>query len=236
MTETMTETMTTTQMRAEDLKEGDHVLIKNPSASKLRKGRKVDIIPACLKTDYADAEIDAKTGGRVFLLYNLVTKRYCRAKQLLKAINRETAELVATRIEAGDADPYRARDDDAPAMNTSTKQHRAGISLGSKPVKAKKPRKAADPKKKPQNRTKDSAPKMSQLAAAAIVLGKAKEPMGCQAIVAEMTKRGLWVSPGGKTPAATLSAAINTEIKRKGEASRFAKTAPGRFTLAKGGK
>lgn len=45
-----------------------------------------------------------------------------------------------------------------------------------------------------------------------------------------MAKRKLWKSPGGKTPHATLYAAIITEINNKGKDARFKKTGPGRFT------
>jgi len=40
-----------------------------------------------------------------------------------------------------------------------------------------------------------------------------------------------WTSPGGKTPDAMLSAALGSEINKKGDASRFAKPAPGQFAL-----
>ena len=43
---------------------------------------------------------------------------------------------------------------------------------------------------------------------------------------------GLW-APDGLTPEMTLSAAIQSEIKKKGEASRFVRTAPGLFTVRK---
>ena len=41
-----------------------------------------------------------------------------------------------------------------------------------------------------------------------------------------MAAKGYWASPGGKTPEATLRAAISTEIRRKGDAARFRKAAP----------
>jgi hypothetical protein len=89
-------------------------------------------------------------------------------------------------------------------------------------------------KKKPANRkakatTKATAEKLSALAAAALVLADAKEPMTCPELIEGMAARKLWTSPGGKTPAATLSAAIGREIATKGTASRFKKTGPGRF-------
>ncbi len=74
--------------------------------------------------------------------------------------------------------------------------------------------------------------KLSQMAAAIQVLGKAKEPLSCKELVDAMTKRGLWSSPEGKTPEATLYASILRDL-RKGKDSRFQKAAPGRFTLNK---
>ena len=53
--------------------------------------------------------------------------------------------------------------------------------------------------------------------------------MTCKAMVEAMTSKGLWASPGGKTPEATLYAAILREITTKGDEARFVKAAPGRF-------
>lgn len=75
--------------------------------------------------------------------------------------------------------------------------------------------------------------KMSALAAAAKVLAEAAGvSMTCRQLVAVMAVKGYWRSPGGKTPQATLHAAISTEIRNKGDAARFRKTAPGRFAAA----
>lgn len=55
--------------------------------------------------------------------------------------------------------------------------------------------KATDPKKK-----------MTQIDAASAVLAKAGEPMNCKVMVEAMATQGLWTSPGGATPDATLYA------------------------------
>ena len=53
-----------------------------------------------------------------------------------------------------------------------------------------------------------------------------KEMVGCA------MSAGLWIPGKGKTPVNTLAAAISTEIKKKGSASRFARAdQPGRFIL-----
>ena len=74
--------------------------------------------------------------------------------------------------------------------------------------------------------------KLSGLNAAAQILAKVKEPMGCKDIVEQAIGNGLW-SPGGKTPQATLYAAIIREIAKKGKDARFKKVDRGRFQLAR---
>ena len=56
--------------------------------------------------------------------------------------------------------------------------------------------------------------------------------MNVKEMVEQVTAKGLW-SParGGKTPAASLYAAIFREIKQKGEASRFIQPDRGKFAL-----
>lgn len=75
----------------------------------------------------------------------------------------------------------------------------------------------------------DTPEKLSALDAAAQVLAAAPEPMTAPELIKAMANRKLWTSPNGKTPAATLSAAIGREIATKGTASRFQKTDRGRF-------
>ena len=74
--------------------------------------------------------------------------------------------------------------------------------------------------------------KLSGLDAAAQILAKAKEPMGCKDMAERAIEHGLW-SPGGKTPHATLYAAIIREISKKGKDARFEKVERGRFQLAR---
>jgi hypothetical protein len=75
--------------------------------------------------------------------------------------------------------------------------------------------------------------KMSALDAAARVLTETGEPMSCAQLIDAMATKGYWKSPGGKTPGATLSSAIQREISVKMNESRFEKTAPGRFAVRK---
>ena len=68
---------------------------------------------------------------------------------------------------------------------------------------------------------KPSGKKLSQIKAAIQILGKSKEPMNCIAIVEAMQVQGLWSTPGGATPDATLYASILREINVKGKDARF---------------
>jgi hypothetical protein len=76
------------------------------------------------------------------------------------------------------------------------------------------------------------APKVGALSAASQVLKAAKAPMTCGELIEAMAAKKLWVSPGGKTPANTLHAAITKEINTKGDASRFKKGERGQFEAA----
>jgi hypothetical protein len=83
-----------------------------------------------------------------------------------------------------------------------------------------------------QHDANDSKP-MSLLDAAARLLSLGTgDPMRCKDIVDLAVERGLWAPGKGKTPAATLHAAISREIKAKGQASRFMKAERGKFALA----
>lgn len=103
---------------------------------------------------------------------------------------------------------------------------------------AKNGKAKAAPKAKPAKTPKAPKPakakKVSCLDAAAQVLAGSKVPMRATEMVAEMEKKSLWTSPGGKTPEATLYAAIIREIAAKGTAARFKKHERGVFVAGKG--
>ena len=71
--------------------------------------------------------------------------------------------------------------------------------------------------------------RVSALDAAAIVLAKSGKPMKAADLIEAMASQGLWASPGGKTPEATLYAAIIREIAAKKHESRFKKHDRGLF-------
>ena len=76
-----------------------------------------------------------------------------------------------------------------------------------------------------------SPAKLSALEAAAQVLSERKQAMTCPELIAAMAAQGYWTSPAGKTPPATLHAALTREIKLKKDRSRFRKTERGKFSL-----
>jgi hypothetical protein len=98
--------------------------------------------------------------------------------------------------------------------NVAGKNAKAG--RAAKP-KAKKP-KAEKPKR------------MSGLDAAAKVLEESRRPMTAMEMVEAAKQKGYWKSPGGRTPHATIAAAIGREIANRGKDSRFRKAEPGKFT------
>ncbi len=108
-----------------------------------------------------------------------------------------------------------------------------GTASEANPTKAKgektpKTPKAPKPAKEPKPK------RVSALDAAAQVLAASKVPMRAKEMIAAMEAKGLWTSPGGKTPEATLYAAIIREIAAKGTAARFKKHERGVFVAGKG--
>ncbi len=95
-----------------------------------------------------------------------------------------------------------------------------------KAPKAKGTKAAPAKKAKPKS---DKPKKLSALDAAAQVLVGSKEPMNAKQMIDAMAAKGLWTSPGGKTPHATLYSAILREINAMGKGARFKKTDRGHF-------
>src|SRR5215472_2263264 len=107
-----------------------------------------------------------------------------------------------------------------PAKTSAKITSKTTHSVAKKARRTKKATKPAGPAKK-----------LSALAAAARVLAETKQPMSCPELISAMADRGYWTSPNGKTPAATLSAAMQREIVVKKDQARFQKTGPGRYAL-----
>jgi hypothetical protein len=126
----------------------------------------------------------------------------------------------------------------AAATKTAATKNASAKKPATKKPAATKTAKATPAKKPAATKTaatktaaKKADKKMSQIDAALTILKKSRQPMSCKDLVTAMAEKGLWTSPGGKTPDATLYAAILRDIG-KGDDARFKKAAPGRFTNA----
>ena len=115
-------------------------------------------------------------------------------------------------------------------MATKKTAKKAATPKGTKTAKAV-PAKKASPKKPAAKKTGEGK-KLSAIDAAAKVLADVGEPMNAKAMIEAMATKGLWTSPGGKTPHATLYSAIIREIALKGKESRFVKKDRGQFAAA----
>ena len=94
--------------------------------------------------------------------------------------------------------------------------------------------KKAKGEKAPKTPRAPKPKRVSALDAAAQVLAASEVPMRAKEMIAAMEAKKLWTSPGGKTPEATLYAAIIREIAAKGTAARFKKHERGVFVAGKG--
>lgn len=119
-------------------------------------------------------------------------------------------------------------------MTNESPDKPASRATKAKPIKRPSPAKKPAPATTPPPRRKAAAdPPPSALQSAAIVLADAPAGgMSAKAVVEAMAEKGLWSSPGGKTPEATVYAGMLREIGRKGQAARFCKVGRGRFALA----
>jgi len=119
-----------------------------------------------------------------------------------------------------------AKKQQAPKKRIVTK---AQYEAEAKAAKGAAPTSKAKPKA-PAKERKPRAGKPSGLDAAAKVLAEAGEPLNTKQMVERMLAKGLWTT-NGRTPAATIYAAIIREIAVKGAKARFHKVERGKFTL-----
>ena len=105
-------------------------------------------------------------------------------------------------------------------MTTTAQKRPAGNKLTTKKSNA-----AARPKKA------KAEGKLSAIAAAAKVLGEIGQAMTARELIEALAAKGYWKSPNGRTPGATLYAAISREVSTKGKDSRFVKADRGKFAL-----
>ncbi|MFO0839617.1 MAG: winged helix-turn-helix domain-containing protein [Phycisphaerae bacterium] len=143
---------------------------------------------------------------------NLETKKKVR----IRSAARLRAEVAAKR-----GRPAKVAPEDAP-VEAVTDSPATNAKRSAKVKRVKQPTKAASAKPK----------RVSALDAAAQVLKASGQAMRSGEMIAAMAEQGLWSSPNGKTPEATLYAAILREINAKGKDARFRKTERGKFEYA----
>lgn len=144
-----------------------------------------------------------------------------------------TTESSPAVITAGSPKPPKAKKTTEPKVSIPMTSG-AGAKQKAEKETAKRTSSAGSKSSKGAARVgRKSSGKMSGLDAAAKVLADSGEPRTSQEVVDAMIKRGLWKT-SGKTPHATIYAAIIREIAKKGSTSRFRKTDRGHFTVAKG--
>jgi len=119
---------------------------------------------------------------------------------------------------------------DAPNAKAKAKAPKSGKAAKASTASKSKAKAATTPK--PPKPVKPK--RLIALDAAAQVLAASEAPMRAKEMIAAMEAKGLWRSPGGKTPEATLYAAIIREIAAKGTAARFKKHGRGVFVAGKG--
>lgn len=85
------------------------------------------------------------------------------------------------------------------------------------------------------SKAKPVAKRKGILDIAAEMLARSKKPMGAKEIVERALDKGLWTTDG-RTPSATLYAAMIREIAAKGKDARFKKVDRGLFTSNGGRK
>lgn len=169
-----------------------------------------------------DVRIDAVSPHGGWDATNLATNKKLRIKSARRLRGRATAATSKTRT------PARA------ATAASGAKGTAKATGGVKVAKAATPAKQRKHAGKSGGASGGATKKRKGiLAIAAEFLAKAKEPMGCKDIVEQAIAKKLW-STRGKTPQATLYAAIIREIATKGKDARFVKAGRGTFRLRKG--
>jgi hypothetical protein len=169
---------------------------------------------------------------------NVATNRSVRiksAQRIRSEVNRPTKRVVAKTMEEVEAVNGSAAE--TPAKRILTKAEYEGqadlqggdVGPGSQNAAESE----AKPKEPAQRATREPrAKRPSGLDAAAAVLAEAGTPLNAKEMVERMLATGLWQT-GGKTPSATIYAAIIREIAAKQDKSRFRKTDRGKFELAK---
>ena len=141
-----------------------------------------------------------------------------------------TAELLATEVEQPQEAPSLA---DTPNTNEGTEPAPTPDPSETQPLEEPSPATDAEPTPAKPKKLKVKADlkpkKLSMIKAALQVLQERKVAMTCPEMIDVMATEGLWVSPGGKTPASTFYATLSSSIKDLGKSSPFRKTKRGKL-------
>jgi len=149
-----------------------------------------------------------------------------------QALAETGAPVIAKQVQREEAaEPAEENQASAGAANPTTPEAEEDFMAKASKKALKKTGK--EPKVEKANGKPKADRGLSLLDAAHKILQGRTKPMTTKELVATARERNLWTSPAGKTPEATLSAAINTEISKKGKDSRFEKPEPGKFLAAK---
>jgi hypothetical protein len=141
------------------------------------------------------------------------------ADEATDAANASAAKTGGTKAKAKATTKASKSDANADAKATGTKGAGKARKPGGRKATSKTSAKA------------DAKPRrVSALDAAAQVLASAGQPMNAKDLITAMADQGLWTSPGGRTPHATLYAAMLREIAAKGSDARFRKVDRGQFS------
>ena len=197
----------------------------------------------------ARMEAEAEATARAGLDPDRCATRRCKGKPVITVRGRplcqvcwdrhcgeeQSSEVSETSGDACRPTEETPEQENAMSKKKSTKKQSTKKQTKGQPAaaKAKPDKKAAKPKAKAT--TEQKPKRVSALDAAAQVLAKAGKPMRAQELITAMAEQGLWKSPGGKTPHATLYAAMMREEHDKGGVSRFRKVDRGQFALNKAG-
>ncbi len=164
---------------------------------------------ACWEAECQDTLVDGALGAEE----NTTMSK--KSKKATKGGTKSNAKRKGTKADAREAVAAVVAND-GPAAEAVAKAE-------TKPaMKARAKQAAAEPKPK----------RVSALDAAAEVLKAEAKPMRAKEMIAAMAAHGLWTSPNGKTPEATLYAAMLREIGTKGDQARFRKADRGQFEYA----
>jgi len=166
---------------------------------------------------------------------NVRTNKSVRIKSAQRLRN-EVGPTPPDDGQAGSRAPGGTEGARAAQAGTSPNGAKKGGRAAKAPKTEGKPAKAPKAAKEPKAAKPAKPRRVSAIDAAARVLAEAGKPMKAREMVEAMEAKGLWKSPGGKTPEATLYAAIIREISAKKKDARFRKTERGTFEATGAGK